>query len=219
MIVHLVKSDKQHASKPTSFEALQWWKIWFFKSGSTVCQPPPPYLISPTRFYVLWRTCIWRGAWLGWTAHYYGWSQGCNNQAVHQNLSCIHPHPVRSWAFHGGVLCPEQGVWLVASVVADACHICDGAWWSCSINSRASARQSACPQRSRSEYTLPYIAISSHSTVQLFRGQTDWGRFRTARAQCTHSANYYGDYPGNSPENHPPAESCTTNSNLENSNI
>ena len=27
---------------------------------------------------------------------------------------------------------------------------------------------------------------------------------RTARAQCAHSANYYGDYPGNNPENHPP---------------
>ena len=45
------------------------------------------------------------------------------------------------------------------------------------------------------------------------------GRFRTARAQCAHSANYYGDYLGNSPENHPPAESCTINSNLKNSNI
>ena len=41
----------------------------------------------------------------------------------------------------------------------------------------------------------------------------------TARAQCAHSANYYGDYPGNNPENHPPAESCTINSNLKNSNI
>ena len=41
----------------------------------------------------------------------------------------------------------------------------------------------------------------------------------TARAQCAHSANYYGDYPGNSPENDPPAESCTTNSKLKNSNI
>ena len=29
------------------------------------------------------------------------------------------------------------------------------------------------------------------------------GRFRTARAQRGHSANYYGDYPGNNPENHP----------------
>ena len=46
-----------------------------------------------------------------------------------------------------------------------------------------------------------------------------WRRFRTERAQCAHSANYYGDYPGNSPENHPARESCTTNSNLENSNI
>ena len=45
------------------------------------------------------------------------------------------------------------------------------------------------------------------------------GRFRTARAQRAHSANYYGDYPGNNPENHPPAESCTINSNLKNSNI
>ena len=26
----------------------------------------------------------------------------------------------------------------------------------------------------------------------------------TARAQRGHSANYYGDYPGNNPENHPP---------------
>ena len=45
------------------------------------------------------------------------------------------------------------------------------------------------------------------------------GRFRTARAQRAHSANYYGDYPGNNPENHPPAESCTINSELKNSNI
>ena len=30
------------------------------------------------------------------------------------------------------------------------------------------------------------------------------GRFRTARAQRGHSANYYGDYPGNNPENQPP---------------
>ena len=41
----------------------------------------------------------------------------------------------------------------------------------------------------------------------------------TARAQRGHSANYYGDYPGNNPENHPPAESCTVNSKLKNSNI
>ena len=45
------------------------------------------------------------------------------------------------------------------------------------------------------------------------------GRFRTARAQRAHSANYYGDYPGNNPENHPPAESCTINSKLKNPNI
>ena len=38
-------------------------------------------------------------------------------------------------------------------------------------------------------------------------------------AQRAHSANYYGDYPGNNPENHPPAESCTINSKLKNSNI
>ena len=41
----------------------------------------------------------------------------------------------------------------------------------------------------------------------------------TARAQRAHSTNYYGDYPGNNPENHAPAESCTINSKLENSNI
>ena len=50
-----------------------------------------------------------------------------------------------------------------------------------------------------------------------------WGAFshsaRTARAQRAHSANYYGDYPCNNPENHPPAESCTINSKLKNSNI
>ena len=45
------------------------------------------------------------------------------------------------------------------------------------------------------------------------------GRFRTARAQRAHSANYYGGYPGNNPENHPPAESCTINLKLKNSNI
>ena len=38
-------------------------------------------------------------------------------------------------------------------------------------------------------------------------------------AQRGHSANYYGDYPGNNPENHAPAESCTINSKLKNSNI
>ena len=38
-------------------------------------------------------------------------------------------------------------------------------------------------------------------------------------AQRAHSANYYGDYPGNNPENHAPAESCTINSKLKNSNI
>ena len=42
---------------------------------------------------------------------------------------------------------------------------------------------------------------------------------RCARAQRGHSANYYGDYPGNNPENHPPAESCKINSKLKNSNI
>ena len=45
------------------------------------------------------------------------------------------------------------------------------------------------------------------------------GGFHTARAQRGHSANYYGDYPGNNPENHPPAEGCTINSKLKNSNI
>ena len=38
-------------------------------------------------------------------------------------------------------------------------------------------------------------------------------------AQRAHNANYYGDYPGNNPENHAPAESCTINSKLKNSNI
>ena len=37
--------------------------------------------------------------------------------------------------------------------------------------------------------------------------------------QRGHSANYYGDYSGNNPENHPPAASCTINSKLQNSNI
>ena len=38
-------------------------------------------------------------------------------------------------------------------------------------------------------------------------------------AQRAHSANYYGDYPGNNPENHAPEESCTINSKLKNSDI
>ena len=33
------------------------------------------------------------------------------------------------------------------------------------------------------------------------------------------SANYYDGYPGNNPENHSPAESCTIHSKLKNSNI
>ena len=36
--------------------------------------------------------------------------------------------------------------------------------------------------------------------------------------QRGHNANYCGDYPSNNPENHPPAESCTINSKLKNSN-
>ena len=39
-----------------------------------------------------------------------------------------------------------------------------------------------------------------------------WGGFRTARAQSAHSANYYVVYPGNTPENHPPAEGCMIHS-------
>ena len=38
------------------------------------------------------------------------------------------------------------------------------------------------------------------------------GRFRTARAQRGHSANYSVDYPGNTPQNHPPTEACRINS-------
>ena len=38
-------------------------------------------------------------------------------------------------------------------------------------------------------------------------------------AQRGHSANYYDDYPGNNPENHAPAESCTIDSKLKKSNI
>ena len=38
------------------------------------------------------------------------------------------------------------------------------------------------------------------------------GAFRTARAQCGHSANYYVVYPGNTPENHPPTEACMIHS-------
>ena len=39
-----------------------------------------------------------------------------------------------------------------------------------------------------------------------------WGRFRTARAQHNHSANYYAVYPGNTPENHSSPEACMINS-------
>ena len=46
------------------------------------------------------------------------------------------------------------------------------------------------------------------------RGDREW-----IEGAFSHSANYYGDYPGNNPENHPPAESCTINSKLKNSNI
>ena len=38
------------------------------------------------------------------------------------------------------------------------------------------------------------------------------GRFRTARAQRGHSANYYAVYPGNTPEVHPPTDACVIHS-------
>ena len=44
-------------------------------------------------------------------------------------------------------------------------------------------------------------------------------RYRGVFTQRGHSTNYYGDYLGNNPENHPPAESCTINSKLKNSII
>ena len=71
-----------------------------------------------------------------------------------------------------------------------------------------------CPGDNASVAPAPAVQGAARPQSDMVRG-----RFRTARAQCAHSANYYGDYPGNSPENHPPAESCTTNSNLKNSNI
>ena len=55
------------------------------------------------------------------------------------------------------------------------------------------------------------ISISKHAGLTYDIG----GVF----AQRAHSATYYDDYPGNNPENHAPAESCTINSNLKNSNI
>ena len=44
------------------------------------------------------------------------------------------------------------------------------------------------------------------------RGPGQGGRFRTARAQRAHSANYYAAYPRNTPENHPPTEACMIHS-------
>ena len=70
---------------------------------------------------------------------------------------------------------------------------------------------------SLSTTNLSRVGHSSHAARG--GGTCIWGRFRTARAQRGHSASYYGDYPGNNPENHKPAESCTINSKLKNSNI
>ena len=48
-------------------------------------------------------------------------------------------------------------------------------------------------------------------------GEFSLGHIGGVFAQRAH--NYYGDYPGNNPENYAPAESCTINSKLKNSNI
>ena len=81
---------------------------------------------------------------------------------------------------------------------------------------RVDLRGGACVRRPIHTHTRAQHAThnAQHNTTQAHRG-----RFRTARAQRGHSANYYGDYPGNNPENHPLAESCTINSKLKNSNI
>ena len=55
------------------------------------------------------------------------------------------------------------------------------------------------------------ILIRAICGTQIFGFQTPAphllrGRFRTARAQRAHSANYYRVYPGNTPENHPPLQ-------------
>ena len=57
------------------------------------------------------------------------------------------------------------------------------------------------------------------AVLTLDRSHCGSSHTRTARAQRTHSANYYGDHRGNNPQNHAPAESCTINSKLKNSNI
>ena len=80
------------------------------------------------------------------------------------------------------------------SVCRPVCGICQKAW-----RSQKACLCSQCPMH----------VIHRWLRVAL------WGRFCTARAQRGHSANYYGDYPGNSPENHPPAESCTISSKLK----
>ena len=49
--------------------------------------------------------------------------------------------------------------------------------------------------------------------------KSDIGGVFAQRGHSARSANYHGDYPGNNPENHTPAESCTINSKLKNSNI
>ena len=59
----------------------------------------------------------------------------------------------------------------------------------------------------RGMYAL--IAISRLCQEESLKGLKD------QRQAFSHSANYYGDYPGNNPENHPPAESCTINSKLK----
>ena len=57
-----------------------------------------------------------------------------------------------------------------------------------------------------STFDMPSVRVQSRAL---------WGCFRTAHAKSGHSANYYNYYvvyPGNTPENHPPAERCMINS-------
>ena len=84
------------------------------------------------------------------------------------------------------------------------------------------AQLSGAPPHSTTSNTRGTVSPGSIQAA-LGNAHTTQGAFshsaRTARAQRAHSANYYGDSPGNNPENHPPAESCTINSKLKNSNI
>ena len=114
------------------------------------------------------------------------------------------------WRAHRGVsLCPPQGtVQTTAAHEGQAAPSAAVCWWfgfELVLNPAAS--------RANTHVQSRILCGGIIQTSWDLMGRShDMGVF--AQRQLLRSANYYGVYPGNTPENHPPTEACMINSKI-----